>query len=206
MGCVFGREISSSSGTVSESKRRDISVESTTRKVDEDSVEKVENNNAAEILDGGTQAQKEKKGDGEQTQRPPKGERRRSKPNQRLSNVPKHSRGEQAAAGWPAWLTDTCGEALSGWIPRRADTFEKIDKVIFLLFASLCWKCMFYWFLLNGVATMLMVVELISSVKMVCYIGFVERHAKKVCDCEIDSGMMVYSYELKRKREKVYVI
>lgn len=139
MGCVFGRE-RSSSGTVSESKRResrDISVESAARKVDEAAVEKVENNNSVEVRDGGTAAQKEKKSDGEQTQRPPKGERRRSKPNQRLSNVPKHTRGEQTAAGWPAWLTDACGEALSGWIPRRADTFEKIDKVILLLFVDL---------------------------------------------------------------------
>lgn len=131
MGCVFGREISSS-GTVSESKRResrDISVESAARKIDEAAVEKVETNNSVEVRDGGTAAQKEKKSDGAQTQRPPKEERRRSKPNQRLSNVPKHTRGEQAAVGWPTWLTDACGEALSGWIPRRADTFEKIDKI-----------------------------------------------------------------------------
>lgn len=137
MGCVFGREVSSR--TVSESKResRDLSVEST-RRVDEVSVGKVEEeSNAVEVHDGGTttQTQKEKKGDGDQ--RPPKEGRRRSKPNQRLSNVPKHARGEQVAAGWPVWLTEACGEALSGWIPRRADTFEKIDKVIFFCFSSL---------------------------------------------------------------------
>jgi hypothetical protein len=38
-------------------------------------------------------------------------------------------RGDQVAAGWPPWLSAVCGEALNGWIPRRADTFEKIDKV-----------------------------------------------------------------------------
>ena len=136
MGCVFGREVSSSSRAVSESKResRDLSVEST-RRIDEVSVEKVEedsNNAGVEVHDDGTntETQKEKRGDGDQ--RPPKEGRRRSKPNQRLSNLPKHSRGEQVAAGWPVWLTDACGEALSGWIPRRADTFEKIDKVTFL--------------------------------------------------------------------------
>lgn len=44
-------------------------------------------------------------------------------------NVPGHVRGEQVAAGWPAWLSAVAGEAIKGWTPRRADTFEKLDKV-----------------------------------------------------------------------------
>ncbi|KAB8091789.1 hypothetical protein EE612_017402 [Oryza sativa] len=39
------------------------------------------------------------------------------------------ARGEQVAAGWPAWLSAVVGEAIDGWTPRRADSFEKIDKV-----------------------------------------------------------------------------
>jgi cyclin-dependent kinase 12/13 len=39
------------------------------------------------------------------------------------------ARGEQVAAGWPAWLCAVAGEAINGWTPRRADSFEKIDKV-----------------------------------------------------------------------------
>ncbi|KAL9259460.1 putative serine/threonine-protein kinase [Drosera capensis] len=49
--------------------------------------------------------------------------------NPRLSNPPRNVYGEQVAAGWPAWLSAVAGEAISGWVPRRADTFEKIDKV-----------------------------------------------------------------------------
>uniref|UniRef100_A0A803KPI4 Protein kinase domain-containing protein n=2 Tax=Chenopodium quinoa TaxID=63459 RepID=A0A803KPI4_CHEQI len=59
----------------------------------------------------------------------PRGERRRSKPNPRLSNPPKNVHGEQVAAGWPSWLSAVAGEAIDGWVPRRADTFEKIDKI-----------------------------------------------------------------------------
>lgn len=60
----------------------------------------------------------------------PKGERKRSsKSNPRLSNPPKHVHGEQVAAGWPSWLSAVAGEAINGWTPRRADTFEKLDKV-----------------------------------------------------------------------------
>ena len=55
----------------------------------------------------------------------------RLKPNPRLSNPPKHVQGEQVAAGWPSWLSAVAGEAINGWVPRRADTFEKIDKVGF---------------------------------------------------------------------------
>ncbi|KAH7431680.1 hypothetical protein KP509_08G060900 [Ceratopteris richardii] len=52
-----------------------------------------------------------------------------SHPNPRLSNPPKHVQGEQIAAGWPAWLSAVAGDAIRGWIPRRADSFEKLDKI-----------------------------------------------------------------------------
>ncbi|KAG9130267.1 hypothetical protein Leryth_004249 [Lithospermum erythrorhizon] len=35
----------------------------------------------------------------------------------------------QEAAGWPSWLTSAAGEAIKGWIPRKADSFEKLDKI-----------------------------------------------------------------------------
>uniref|UniRef100_A0A1D1XQR9 [RNA-polymerase]-subunit kinase n=1 Tax=Anthurium amnicola TaxID=1678845 RepID=A0A1D1XQR9_9ARAE len=48
----------------------------------------------------------------------------------RLSGgVPKAMEGEQVAAGWPAWLAAVAGEAIRGWVPRRADSFEKLDKI-----------------------------------------------------------------------------
>lgn len=59
--------------------------------------------------------------------------RRRYQPNPRLSNLPKGAHGDQVAAGWPEWLSSVAGEAIKGWTPRRADSFEKIDKVIFAL-------------------------------------------------------------------------
>ncbi|KAL3538489.1 hypothetical protein ACH5RR_001855 [Cinchona calisaya] len=37
--------------------------------------------------------------------------------------------GAQAVAGWPSWLTAVAGEAIKGWIPRKADSFEKLDKI-----------------------------------------------------------------------------
>lgn len=43
--------------------------------------------------------------------------------------VPKPVEGEQVAAGWPTWLAAVAGEAIKGWVPRRADSFEKLDKV-----------------------------------------------------------------------------
>lgn len=43
--------------------------------------------------------------------------------------VPAAAAAEQLAAGWPPWLVAVAGEALRGWAPRRADTFEKLNKV-----------------------------------------------------------------------------
>ena len=37
--------------------------------------------------------------------------------------------GGQVAAGWPALLSVVAREAIKGWIPRCAETFEKLDKV-----------------------------------------------------------------------------
>ncbi|XP_022753261.1 probable serine/threonine-protein kinase At1g54610 isoform X1 [Durio zibethinus] len=46
-----------------------------------------------------------------------------------MGSVPKAAEGEQVAAGWPAWLAAVAGEAIRGWVPRRADSFEKLDKI-----------------------------------------------------------------------------
>ncbi|WJX69270.1 [pyruvate dehydrogenase (acetyl-transferring)] kinase [Trifolium repens] len=47
----------------------------------------------------------------------------------RIGRVPKALGGEQVAAGWPTWLSSVAGEAINGWIPRSAHTFEKYDKI-----------------------------------------------------------------------------
>lgn len=41
--------------------------------------------------------------------------------------------GEHVAAGWPAWLANVAPKAVEGWVPRRADSFEKLDKVNILI-------------------------------------------------------------------------
>ncbi|KAG6751689.1 hypothetical protein NC652_030781 [Populus alba x Populus x berolinensis] len=122
MGCVLGREVSS--GIVSESKQvKKLRVESN-RKIEDVSVTKTDTTcSVVEIKNEETRGEKV---DGDKK---PKGERRWSRPNSKPSNLPKQTHGEQVAAGWPPWLSAVCGEALNGWIPRRADTFEKIDKI-----------------------------------------------------------------------------
>lgn len=32
--------------------------------------------------------------------------------------------------GWPSWLLAVAGDAIQGWTPRRANTFEKLSKVL----------------------------------------------------------------------------
>ncbi|GAA0140750.1 non-receptor serine/threonine protein kinase [Lithospermum erythrorhizon] len=136
MGCVFGKEIPSSgqsSGEIVVGKgrerrvERDFGTESRRRekvvgKLDDES----ENGGGGDgsVVQNGEDHKEEK--DRNLRNR---SERRRSKPNPRLSNPPKHIRGEQVAAGWPSWLSEVAGEAINGWIPRRADTFEKLAKI-----------------------------------------------------------------------------
>lgn len=47
----------------------------------------------------------------------------------RLGSLQKYVECEQVAAGWPAWLSAVAGEAIQGWVPLKADSFEKLEKV-----------------------------------------------------------------------------
>ncbi|TVU29681.1 hypothetical protein EJB05_21258 [Eragrostis curvula] len=46
-----------------------------------------------------------------------------------ISSMPQGFSGEHVIAGWPSWLTSVAGEIVEGWLPRRADTFERLDKI-----------------------------------------------------------------------------
>ncbi|GAV84971.1 Pkinase domain-containing protein [Cephalotus follicularis] len=37
--------------------------------------------------------------------------------------------GEEIAAGWPSWLASVAADAIQGWVPRRAESFQKLNKI-----------------------------------------------------------------------------
>ncbi|KAK4800849.1 hypothetical protein SAY86_021336 [Trapa natans] len=47
----------------------------------------------------------------------------------RVRSFSNGERGAQVVAGWPSWLSSVAGEAINGWIPRRSDSFEKLEKI-----------------------------------------------------------------------------
>ncbi|RYR11762.1 hypothetical protein Ahy_B04g069275 isoform D [Arachis hypogaea] len=51
-------------------------------------------------------------------------------------SVTNGERGALVIAGWPSWLAAVAGEAINGWIPRRADSFEKFDKASSILLSD----------------------------------------------------------------------
>ncbi|CAD6266377.1 unnamed protein product [Miscanthus lutarioriparius] len=46
-----------------------------------------------------------------------------------IRDVPNGIQGEHVAAGWPRWLMEVAVDAVRGWQPRRADSFQKLDKI-----------------------------------------------------------------------------
>ncbi|KAG8066864.1 hypothetical protein GUJ93_ZPchr0004g40236 [Zizania palustris] len=46
-----------------------------------------------------------------------------------LVDVPNGVDLEHLAAGWPRWLTEVAAEAVRGWLPRKSESFEKLDKI-----------------------------------------------------------------------------
>ncbi|KAL9243810.1 hypothetical protein vseg_017652 [Gypsophila vaccaria] len=77
----------------------------------------------------------DKKGNGSFRLHEDRSEKSRVRPEDGLGNfagisvVPKGREGELVAAGWPSWLASAAGEAIRGWIPRSADSFERLDKI-----------------------------------------------------------------------------
>ncbi|KAI7740735.1 hypothetical protein M8C21_025446 [Ambrosia artemisiifolia] len=49
-------------------------------------------------------------------------------PNPCHCNPPTNVAEELVAVGWPSWLVAVSGEALKGWLPRKADTFKNLGK------------------------------------------------------------------------------
>ncbi|CAL4963668.1 unnamed protein product [Urochloa decumbens] len=109
MGCVFGRAAASSSPVAPRRKRGKERASPQPAAVEAGSP-------SAAVVAGG---------DGRPRRR--LGGRRAAGPKQGC--VPAAAAAEQLAAGWPPWLVAVAGEALRGWTPRRADTFEKLNKI-----------------------------------------------------------------------------
>ncbi|KAE8691299.1 putative serine/threonine-protein kinase [Hibiscus syriacus] len=36
---------------------------------------------------------------------------------------------EGVSGGWPSWLASVAGEAVAGWLPRKSESFEKLEKI-----------------------------------------------------------------------------
>ncbi|CAK8539282.1 unnamed protein product [Lathyrus sativus] len=47
----------------------------------------------------------------------------------RILSVQNFSGEQYVDSGWPLWLSSVASEAIKGWVPRRADTFEKLDQI-----------------------------------------------------------------------------
>ncbi|CAL4956660.1 unnamed protein product [Urochloa decumbens] len=110
MGCVLGRAAASSSPAASRRKR---------------GKNRASPQPAAAAEAGSPSAAAAPGGDG----RPRRRLGGRRAPGPRQGCVPAAAAAEQLAAGWPPWLVAVAGEALRGWAPRRADTFEKLNKI-----------------------------------------------------------------------------
>lgn len=55
----------------------------------------------------------------------------------RITRVMSGERGAQVVAGWPSWLVAVAGEAINGWIPSKADSYEKLEKVCTIVISFL---------------------------------------------------------------------
>nr|XP_043637674.1 probable serine/threonine-protein kinase At1g09600 [Erigeron canadensis] len=52
-----------------------------------------------------------------------------SKRMQKIKSIVGGTQAAQKAAGWPSWLTSVASEAIQGWVPRSADSYEMLNKI-----------------------------------------------------------------------------
>ncbi|KAJ9559836.1 hypothetical protein OSB04_004996 [Centaurea solstitialis] len=52
-----------------------------------------------------------------------------SKRMQKIKSIVGGTQAAQRAAGWPSWLTSVASEAVQGWVPRSADSYEMLNKI-----------------------------------------------------------------------------
>ncbi|KAJ0579902.1 putative protein-serine/threonine kinase CMGC-CDK-CRK7-CDK9 family [Helianthus annuus] len=52
-----------------------------------------------------------------------------SKRMQKIKSIVGGTQAAQKAAGWPSWLTSVASDAVQGWVPRSADSYEMLDKI-----------------------------------------------------------------------------
>ncbi|KAI3773676.1 hypothetical protein L1987_48206 [Smallanthus sonchifolius] len=52
-----------------------------------------------------------------------------SKRIQKIKSIVGGTQAAQKAAGWPSWLTSVASEAIQGWAPRSADSYEMLEKI-----------------------------------------------------------------------------
>ncbi|XP_058195666.1 probable serine/threonine-protein kinase At1g54610 [Rhododendron vialii] len=103
MGCVFGK------AAAGESRRRQSGSTQTRRSV-------VDNKLGESSRDGDVRVKKDV-------------ERERNQVAGGAAAKGKPAWGSKASQGWPAWLCEVAGDAVKDWTPRRANTFEKLDKI-----------------------------------------------------------------------------
>lgn len=108
MGCVLGTEASAAAGD----RRRSTGAQRRSRKVEE---HRSVNNAVGATKKEETERQKTTRKSGDF----PAAEHRKPRPEPFLHN-------EQ---GWPSWLLAAAGDAIQGWTPRRANSFERLAKV-----------------------------------------------------------------------------
>ncbi|WCJ32360.1 Protein kinase superfamily protein [Euphorbia peplus] len=119
MGCICSKATRANGHSENNTKRRKESKKSAKKKHENDAIgykSEDENNNS-----NNHKEDQKKKGGGKSSINLPKVSR--------LLSLNGGEKGAQMVSGWPSWLTAVAGDAINGWAPRSAESFEKLDKV-----------------------------------------------------------------------------
>ncbi|KAI3785909.1 hypothetical protein L1987_45035 [Smallanthus sonchifolius] len=115
MGCVLGTRASSDRRSKSNSRHRSAEESTTTTNTQPtQKVEQVQSDGARDDINDGVEKRiRQIAGDVRVSSR----------------GRPKLEYSLNTSPAWPSWLSDVAGDAIKDWTPRRANSFEKLDKI-----------------------------------------------------------------------------
>ncbi|KAJ4960491.1 hypothetical protein NE237_020401 [Protea cynaroides] len=119
MGCILGKRTAGDGGERSRTSNRHVKSE---EEPPSDGITAAAVNGSKARKEGLRRERERIHRTGDIPPLPPLGLRKQKpKPN----HIPKY----RTQQGWPAWLSAVAGDAIEDWTPRRADSYEKLDKI-----------------------------------------------------------------------------
>lgn len=146
MGCISSKQVAKAAASPIHNHRPTTTATATTKNGSAATMDRSSKTHSVTTLEHEKKGEEKPEDRGRDLKKSKKGSSQGEKGTLRSGPSQRYVEAEQVAAGWPSWLSSAAGEAIQGWVPLRADSFEKLEKVSILHF---CRSSLFVSFIIE---------------------------------------------------------